>query len=96
VKSPQANVLFIDKKPGEILSLLEARGHTEAVIIGGTATVDAFMKAGLVHELILVVEPVLFGKDLPLLKQDLDRRLVLLFILIIAIEQVCSSSSPNA
>jgi dihydrofolate reductase len=78
MKSPQANVLFTDKKPMEILSLLEARGHTEAVIIGGTATVDAFMKAGLVDELILVVEPVLFGKGLPLLNQDLDRRLVLL------------------
>jgi dihydrofolate reductase len=77
-RSPQDNVLFTDKKPEEIVSLLEARGHTEAVIIGGTATVDAFMKAGLVHELILVVEPVLFGKGLPLLNQDLDRRLALL------------------
>jgi dihydrofolate reductase len=42
--------------------LLESRGHTEAVIIGGTATIDAFMAGGLVDELILVVEPVLFGK----------------------------------
>jgi dihydrofolate reductase len=31
-----------------------------------------------VDELLLVVEPVLFGKGLPLLTQDLDRRLVLL------------------
>ena len=36
------------------------------------------MKAGLVDELILVVEPVLFGKGLPLLTEDLDRRLELL------------------
>jgi dihydrofolate reductase len=78
MKSPQTNVLFTDKKPREIVALLEARGHTEAVIIGGTATVDAFMKAGLVDELILVVEPVLFGKGLPLLKEDMERRLVLL------------------
>jgi dihydrofolate reductase len=77
-KPPQANVLFTDKKPGEIVSLLEARGHAEAVIIGGTATVDTFMKAGLVDEMILVVEPVLFGKGLPLLREDLERRLVLL------------------
>jgi len=75
--SPQPNVLFTDKDPREIRSLLDARGHAEAVIIGGTATVDAFMNAGLVDELILVVEPVLFGKGLPLLNQDLDRRLVL-------------------
>lgn len=78
MKSPQDNVLFTDKEPREIRSLLEARGHTEAVIIGGTATVDAFMKAGLVDELMLVVEPVLFGKGLPLLNEDLDRHLELL------------------
>jgi dihydrofolate reductase len=76
--SPQSNVLFTDKEPREIVSLLKTRGHSEAVIIGGTATVDAFMKAGLVDELILVVEPVLFGKGLPLLTENLDRRLELL------------------
>ena len=97
MKSPQANVLFTDKKPREILSLLKARGHTEAVIIGGTATVDAFMKAGLVDELILVVEPVLFGKGLPLLNQDLDRRLVLLDVKkvnqnTVQLQYSCSSS----
>lgn len=77
-KAAQPNVLFTDKQPQEIVSVLEARGHTEAVIIGGTATVDAFMKAALVDELILVVEPVIFGKGLPLLREDLDRRLALL------------------
>src|SRR5437764_9091552 len=55
---PQPNVLFTDKSPREIVALLELRGHTEAVIIGGTATVDAFMKAVLVEERMLVVEPV--------------------------------------
>jgi dihydrofolate reductase len=38
------------------------------VIIGGTQTVSEFLKAGLVNELILVVEPVLFNTGLPLLK----------------------------
>ncbi len=50
------------------------------MVIGGTATVDAFIKAGLVNELILVVEPVLFGKGLSLLNEDLDCRLVLLHV----------------
>ena len=61
MKSPQANVLFTDKKPREILSLLEARGHTEAVIIGGTATVDAFMNAGVVDELLIYFAPHMLG-----------------------------------
>jgi dihydrofolate reductase len=77
-KAVQPNVLFTDKPPQEIISVLKARGHTEAVIIGGTATVDAFMKAGLIDELVLVVEPVVFGKGLPLLREDVDRRLALL------------------
>jgi dihydrofolate reductase len=67
-KPSQSNVLFTGDSPGQIIAQLAAKGHTEAVIIGGTQTVSAFVKAGLVNELILVVEPVLFGSGLPLLK----------------------------
>lgn len=70
-KPSQANVTFTDSDPKDIVTLLENQGYTEAVIIGGTATVSEFMKAKLVDELILVVEPVLFGAGLPLLK-DID------------------------
>jgi dihydrofolate reductase len=42
------------------------------VIIGGTQTVSTFVKAGLVNEMILVVEPVLFGKGLPLVEEVED------------------------
>jgi dihydrofolate reductase len=64
----QSNVLFTDDSPKNILNQLAVKGHTEAVIIGGTQTVSEFMKAGMVDEIILVVEPVLFGGGLPLLK----------------------------
>lgn len=64
-------VIFTDKAPGEILQLLEDKGHQEAVIVGGTATVSEFMRAGLVDEVYFIVEPVLFGSGLPLLK-DVD------------------------
>ena len=74
----QDNVFFTDKDPSNIRSFLTARGHTEAVIIGGTATVDAFVRAGLVDDLILVMEPVLFGRGLPLISVDVERRLILL------------------
>ena len=62
----QPNVLFTSESPEKIIAQLATKGHTEAVIIGGTQTVSAFVKAGLVNEIILVVEPVLFGKGLPL------------------------------
>lgn len=75
---PQPNVLFTDQGPQEIISLLESRGHTEAVIIGGTKTVSQFLKAGLVNELYLVIEPVLFDAGLPILKEtDQDFKLSL-------------------
>ncbi|WP_285055605.1 dihydrofolate reductase family protein [Pedobacter ginsengisoli] len=64
----QSNILFTDDSPKEIIEQLTAKGHTEAVIIGGTETISAFVKAGLVNEIIFVMEPVLFGSGLPLLK----------------------------
>jgi dihydrofolate reductase len=67
----QSNVIFSDKGPKAIVAMLESQDHSDAVIIGGTATVSEFMKAKLVNELILVVEPVLFGEGLPLMK-DVD------------------------
>jgi dihydrofolate reductase len=67
----QSNIVFTDKNPRGIAAMLESEGYSEAVIIGGTATVSQFMKAGLVNELILVVEPVVFGAGLPILR-DVD------------------------
>ena len=74
----QPNLIFTDKGPEHIVSLLRDRGHTEAVIIGGTMTVSQFLRAGLVDELRLVIEPALFGMGLPLLKDvDGDYQLIL-------------------
>lgn len=64
----QSNVLFTSDSPEKIVAQLTDRGHTEAVIIGGTQTLSAFFKAGLVNEIILVVEPVLFSKGLSLVE----------------------------
>lgn len=61
----QSNVLFTSDSPEAIIAQLTARGHTGAVIIGGRQTVSTFVEAGLVNEIIFVVEPVLFGKGLP-------------------------------
>lgn len=80
-KPAQSNVTFTDKKPQAIVAMLESQGYSEAVIIGGTDTVSEFVKAGLVNEVILVVEPVLFGAGLPLLKGiEEEYRLALLDI----------------
>jgi len=81
-KPSQSNVIFADKTPQEIVRILEARGHDEAVIIGGTQTVSEFFRSGLVDELYLVVEPVLFGAGLPLLRDvDTEYKMTLLGVL---------------
>jgi len=68
VKSDNPSVMFTKDSPAEIKQMLEGKGHTEAVIIGGTMTISQFMNAGLVDEIYFVVEPVLFDNGLPLLK----------------------------
>lgn len=75
----QSNVLFTSDSPEKIIAGLTAEGYVEAVIIGGTQTVSTFFNAGLVNELIFVVEPVLFGKGLPLVEGvDFEYKLSLL------------------
>jgi len=66
--SGNATVVFTKAAPTEIVQMLADRGHTHAVIIGGRATISAFVNAGLVDDIYFVVEPVLFGGGLPLLQ----------------------------
>ena len=65
----QPNVVFTDKSPKDIIAMLQSKGHSEVVIIGGASTVSEFLKAGIVNELYLVIEPVLFDGGLPVLKE---------------------------
>lgn len=67
-KPANETVVFTNKPGNEIITLLEQKGHTEAVIIGGTLTMSEFVKSGLVDDIYFVMEPVLFGSGLPLLK----------------------------
>jgi dihydrofolate reductase len=52
--------------PAEILASLDARGYKEAAICGGSSVYSQFLKEGLVDEVYLTVEPVLFGSGVPL------------------------------
>ncbi len=62
-------VVFTSAHPDELVAMLEEKGFSEAVIIGGAITMSQFLDAGLVNDVIMVVEPVLFGgQPLPLLR----------------------------
>lgn len=61
----------ISKAPAELLKELEAEGKKEIAITGGASIYHQFLAAGLVDEVILTVEPVLFGSGIKLLSEDL-------------------------
>jgi dihydrofolate reductase len=78
-KSGNPTVIFTKSKAKEIVEMLDKKGHTEAVIIGGAMTISEFINAGLVNDIYFVMEPVLFGSGLPLLKNvTFDSKLTLL------------------
>ena len=52
--------------PEEALAKLGARGFTKVIVGGGSQCNAAFLKADLVDEIILDVEPMMFGNGLPL------------------------------
>ncbi|HLL60517.1 MAG TPA: dihydrofolate reductase family protein [Candidatus Nitrosocosmicus sp.] len=77
--SDKPTVIFTDKTLKDILSMLEEKGYKEACIIGGSQTVSQFVAQGLVDEVYLDVEPLFFGKGIPLIKDaDFEYKLKLL------------------
>ncbi|GEP93319.1 Dihydrofolate reductase [Chitinophaga terrae (ex Kim and Jung 2007)] len=78
LKPANPTVEFTAEEPAAIVDKLQSEGYEEAVIIGGAMTMSAFLNAGLVNDLYFVVEPVLFGSGLPLLKNvETDSKLEL-------------------
>jgi dihydrofolate reductase len=78
-KAANRTVVFTDEGAKAIIAMLEQKGHTEAVIVGGAYAMTKFIEANLVNEIILVVEPALFGKGLPMLNEiEFTRNLTLI------------------
>jgi dihydrofolate reductase len=74
-------VEFTSAAPAEIVAGLEARGYTEAVLTGGAQVNALFLKAGLVNEIWLTVEPLIFGSGLDLFRGfEFDTRATLLAV----------------
>lgn len=61
-KTSQESVLeYTAASPKEILEDLDRRGYKEVAVCGGSSVYGQFLKEGLVDELFLTIEPVLFG-----------------------------------
>lgn len=66
-------VEFVQGNPTDILASLEQRGFTECIIAGGATINGLFLAAGLIDEMILTVEPIVFGTGLPLFAEPADQ-----------------------
>lgn len=67
---------FTSSSPSEIVARFKKAGNDTVTVVGGPAIATSFLKAGLVDELWLTIEPRLFGKGINLVSEsDIDVRL---------------------
>jgi len=57
---------FTHLKPEELVKELEAAGHAELAVCGGSSIYTAFIDAGLISTMYLTIEPVIFGDGVKL------------------------------
>ncbi len=69
---------FTNEQPTELIKRLEQKGYTSALLVGGATLNTAFLKANLVNELILTIEPKIFGQGTSVVEnEELDVNLKL-------------------
>lgn len=62
--------------PQQALDYLIGKGYDKALVAGGSEINSAFMKAGLIDEVRISVEPYILGNGIPLFKQgDFEKKL---------------------
>lgn len=77
--SSEANVEVVHGLPNDILRMITSRGYSEVCIAGGAKLNASFMEAGLIDELYLDIEPIIFGKGIPLFSpSNFEQKLKLL------------------
>lgn len=68
-------VEYTSASPEEIVADLEERGYAEVILAGGGQVNTLFLKANLIDELLLTLEPVVFGSGIDLFRSgELDAR----------------------
>lgn len=64
--------------PNEIIAFLAENNFESVAITGGTSIYTQFLQAGVVDEIFLTIEPVLFGTGTPLFDKSIEIKLHLL------------------
>lgn len=65
---------FTDDSPDKIIKDLTGRGYDSALVLGGSQVYGLFLEAGLVDDIYLTVEPLIFGSGTELLS-TMDKNL---------------------
>lgn len=73
-------VKWVTGEPEAVLEELEKMGFKSALLGGGTTINAMFLEKKLINEIILTIEPKIFGQGLTLFNKDLDVNLKLLEI----------------
>ena len=76
--SVPGKIEFTDKTPNQLVTELRQQGLHHCAILGGAQIHSLFLEAGLVDELWLTIEPLLFGNGTPLLARRTSVQLTLL------------------
>ena len=71
------NLIFTDLAPQALLNELEAQGYRQVVIAGGARINSIFMRAGLVHEIMVTITPMVFGTGISLFEDGIEADLTL-------------------
>jgi riboflavin biosynthesis pyrimidine reductase len=66
---------FTRATPSGLVEQLSARGFSRCALLGGSHIHSLFLAAGLVDEIWLTIEPLLFGAGTPLLSHPADIKL---------------------
>ena len=74
----QEGIEVTEEAPDRLLNRLEKEGCQSVAICGGQTIYDMFLKAKLVDELYLTVEPLFFGEGVSLVKSSMTAQLELL------------------
>ena len=59
-------LIFFAGTPADVIADCRSHGYQNVLLVGGAATTARFLDAGLVDELLITVEPYIFGEGLPL------------------------------
>ncbi len=81
LQSSHPRIIVTQNSPRNVLKTLESKGFTEVLIGGGGEINSLFMKQSLIDELYITIEPIVFGKGIPLfIESDFEKKLQLLSV----------------